>query len=85
MTPGHRDLRSASRNMSGCFRKPSANETCTVQRPLHCYVRGHFQDRCYCVDADGLPLTTDQRGEPRPVAIRGPEPKCDVGAFEVQP
>jgi hypothetical protein len=37
-----------------------------------------------CVDADGLPLTTDQRGEPRPVAVVGPEPKCDVGAFEVQ-
>jgi len=38
-----------------------------------------------CVAADGLPLTTDQRGVPRPVAIIGPEPKCDVGAFEVQP
>jgi len=38
-----------------------------------------------CVDADGLPLTTDQRGEPRPVAIRRAEPKCDIGAFEVQP
>jgi hypothetical protein len=37
-----------------------------------------------CVDADGQPLLTDQRGEPRPVAIVGPEPKCDVGAFEVQ-
>ena len=35
-----------------------------------------------CVDADGAPLTTDQRGEPRP------EPSgtmCDVGAFELQP
>ena len=30
-------------------------------------------------------VTTDQRGKPRPVAILGPEPKCDVGAFEVQP
>jgi hypothetical protein len=38
-----------------------------------------------CVDAEGQPLTTDQRGEERPVAILGPEPKCDVGAFEVQP
>jgi len=38
-----------------------------------------------CLEADGEPLTTDQRGEPRPVAILGPEPKCDVGAFEVQP
>jgi hypothetical protein len=38
-----------------------------------------------CVGADGAPLTTDQRGEPRPVAILGAEPKCDVGAFEVQP
>jgi hypothetical protein len=36
-----------------------------------------------CVDADGEPLTEDQRGEPRPA---GPDPKrCDVGAFEVQP
>jgi hypothetical protein len=35
-----------------------------------------------CVDADGEPLTTDQRGRPRP------EPggsMCDVGAFELQP
>jgi hypothetical protein len=38
-----------------------------------------------CLDADGDPLTTDQRGLPRPVPILGPEPKCDVGAFEVQP
>ena len=30
------------------------------------------------------PLLTDQRGEPRPVAIVGPEPKCDVGAFELE-
>jgi hypothetical protein len=33
-----------------------------------------------CVDADGQPLTTDQRGEPRPGGTM-----CDVGAFEVQP
>jgi hypothetical protein len=32
-----------------------------------------------CVDADGEPLTTDQRGEPRPGGTM-----CDVGAFEVQ-
>ena len=38
-----------------------------------------------CVDADGASLLTDQRGELRPVAILGPAPKCDVGAFEVQP
>jgi hypothetical protein len=38
-----------------------------------------------CLDADGEPLMTDQRGLPRPVAILGPEPKCDVGSFEVQP
>jgi len=38
-----------------------------------------------CVDADGEPLLTDQRGEPRPVAILGSEPRCDVGAFEVLP
>ncbi len=38
-----------------------------------------------CVDADGVPLTEDQRGLPRPAAIQGREPKCDVGAFELQP
>ena len=32
-----------------------------------------------CVDADGAPLTNDQRGEPRPGGAM-----CDVGAFEVQ-
>ena len=35
-----------------------------------------------CVDADGAPLTTDQRGQPRPETGGT---KCDVGAFEVQP
>jgi hypothetical protein len=35
-----------------------------------------------CVDADGQPLTTDQRGEPRPETGGT---MCDVGAFEVQP
>jgi hypothetical protein len=34
-----------------------------------------------CVDSDGAPLTTDQRGEPRPA---GAESKCDIGSFEVQ-
>jgi hypothetical protein len=33
-----------------------------------------------CLDAEGEPLTTDQRGEPRPGGST-----CDVGAFEVQP
>ena len=33
-----------------------------------------------CLDADGEPLTEDQRGEPRPGGAM-----CDVGAFEVQP
>jgi hypothetical protein len=33
-----------------------------------------------CVDAEGEPLTTDQRGEPRPGGTM-----CDMGAFEVQP
>ncbi len=33
-----------------------------------------------CVDADGAPLTTDQRGFTRPLGDG-----CDVGAFEVQP
>jgi hypothetical protein len=31
-----------------------------------------------CVDAEGVPLTMDQRGFPR-------DSMCDVGAFEVQP
>jgi predicted outer membrane repeat protein len=35
-----------------------------------------------CLDANGEPLTTDQRGEPRP-EVGGT--MCDVGAFEVQP
>ena len=34
-----------------------------------------------CVDAQGMPLLADQRGEPRPA---GPESKCDVGSLEVQ-
>ena len=33
-----------------------------------------------CLNADGAPLKTDQRGEPRPAGDG-----CDVGAFEVQP
>jgi hypothetical protein len=33
-----------------------------------------------CLDADGQPLMTDQRGELRPAGDG-----CDVGAFEVQP
>jgi parallel beta-helix repeat protein len=35
-----------------------------------------------CVDAEGQPLTTDQRGQPRPETGGA---MCDVGAFEVQP
>ena len=35
-----------------------------------------------CLDADGAPLATDQRGEPRPETGGT---LCDVGAFEVQP
>ena len=38
-----------------------------------------------CLDVEGAPLLTDQRGLLRPVAILGPEPKCDVGSVEVQP
>jgi predicted outer membrane repeat protein len=34
-----------------------------------------------CVDFDGEPLTTDQRGEPRPETGGT---MCDIGAFEVQ-
>ena len=34
-----------------------------------------------CVDADGQPVTTDQRGQPRPETDGT---ICDVGAFEVQ-
>ncbi len=33
-----------------------------------------------CLDADGEPLTSDQRGAPRPGGAM-----CDVGAFEAQP
>ena len=33
-----------------------------------------------CLDEDDQPLTTDQRGEPRPGGTM-----CDVGSFEVQP
>ncbi len=36
-----------------------------------------------CLDTNGQPLFTDQRGKERPVAIVGAEPKCDVGAVEV--
>ena len=32
------------------------------------------------LDAEGEPLATDQRGEPRPGGTT-----CDVGAFELQP
>jgi type 1 fimbria pilin len=37
-----------------------------------------------CVDSLGDPLTTDQRGLPRPAGTTDPK-RCDVGAFEVQP
>ena len=37
-----------------------------------------------CLDAEGQPLLTDQRGGERPIAIAGAEPLCDVGAFEVE-
>jgi len=33
-----------------------------------------------CIDAEGQPLTTDQRGQLRPAG-----PGCDVGSFEAQP
>jgi hypothetical protein len=36
------------------------------------------RDPAGCVDLNGVALSTDQRGLPRPV------PRCDVGAFEVQ-
>lgn len=35
-----------------------------------------------CIDGAGEPLSTDQRGEPRP---GGPGSACDIGAFEFQP
>ena len=35
-----------------------------------------------CLDAKGAPLLTDQRGLPRPVAILGLGPMCDVGSVE---
>jgi predicted outer membrane repeat protein len=34
-----------------------------------------------CVDAEGMPLSTDQRGAPRPA---GAGAACDVGAYEAQ-
>jgi hypothetical protein len=37
------------------------------------------------IPADECVVDTDQRGEPRPVAILGAGPMCDVGAFERQP
>jgi Right handed beta helix region len=39
-----------------------------------------------CLDADGNPLLTDQRGQPRPVDGDGDgTAACDIGAFELQP
>jgi hypothetical protein len=36
-----------------------------------------------CLDANGDPLTTDQRSQPRPVDGNGDDtPTCDIGAFE---
>jgi hypothetical protein len=37
-----------------------------------------------CTDASGSPLTTDQRGEPRPDPGDGPNAPCDIGAYEFQ-
>ena len=37
-----------------------------------------------CTDDLGLPLTTDQRGAPRPAFGDG-DPTCDIGAFELVP
>ena len=38
-----------------------------------------------CLDADGQPLTTDQRGQSRPVDGNGDGfNACDIGAFEIQ-
>jgi hypothetical protein len=37
-----------------------------------------------CTDASGNPVTTDERGEPRPDP-GDPAGECDIGAFEVQP
>jgi hypothetical protein len=39
----------------------------------------------YCTEIDGTtPITTDQRGEPRPDPEDGPDGPCDIGAFELQ-
>jgi CSLREA domain-containing protein len=39
----------------------------------------------YCTEVDGTtPITTDQRGEPRPDPEDGPDGPCDIGAFELQ-
>jgi hypothetical protein len=37
-----------------------------------------------CTDASGNPVTTDERGDPRP-APGVPAGECDIGAFEAQP
>jgi CSLREA domain-containing protein len=37
-----------------------------------------------CIDALAAPLTTDQRGFPRPVVNGAPATPCDIGAVEVQ-
>jgi len=37
-----------------------------------------------CTDASSNPLTTDQRGEPRPDPGDGPNAPCDIGAYEFQ-
>ncbi len=39
-----------------------------------------------CTDANGVPLTTDQRGLPRPVDGNNDGiVNCDIGAVELQP
>ena len=37
-----------------------------------------------CVDSNGDPVTTDQRGRPRPDPEDGPSGPCDIGAYEFQ-
>ena len=56
--------------------------------PTHALVPGSLAidaGQADCTDAGGNPLTTDQRGSPRPVDGNGDSvAACDIGAFELQ-
>ena len=49
---------------------------------VQAWVKNSFlQFRIPYIDAEGEPLTRDQRGVERP---QGPQPLCDVGSFELE-